>query len=487
MDAELSRQLWEQIPDAILAVSSQGEVLSWNDAAEKIFGYTQIEALGKSLPELIVPSESADEELRLHQEALEAEGELYECVRRRKDGTLVHVSVASKPMRDASGALNFVLYAKRDITRFKVLQAAALLKARFHGLLESSPDAMVIVERAGRIALINTQAEVMFGYSREELTGQPIETLVPERHRLKHTAHRAKFLLQPRTRSLSAGLELYGLRRNGTVFPVEISLSPLDTPEGRFISSAIRDTTVRKRYETALQEANRMKSVFLANMSHELRTPLHGIIGFSELLIDEKPGVLNSKQKEYLADIQICGRHLLQLINDVLDMSKVEAGRMELHPERFAPGQAIDEVCSVLSSVAARKNIEITKIVAPSLPEVFLDRSKFVQVLYNLLANAIKFTDDACQVTVSIDMPHSAELRLIVSDAGIGIRPEDFSKLFIEFQQLDSGSARRYGGTGLGLALTKKLVEFQNGTIEVASEIGRGSTFTVSLPLSESR
>jgi PAS domain S-box-containing protein len=486
MDAELSRQLWEQIPDAILAVSSQGEVLSWNGAAEKIFGYTQTEALGKSLGQLIVPSESAGEELRLHLEALETEREIYECIRCRKDGTLVHVSVSSKPMRDASGALKFVLYAKRDITRFKVLQEAALLKARFHGLLESSPDAMLIVERAGRIAMINSQAEALFGYSRAELTGQPIEMLLPERHRIKHSAYRAKFLLHPKTRSIGAGLELNALRRDGTEFPVEISLSPLETPEGLFISSAIRDTTVRKRYEAALQEANRMKSVFLANMSHELRTPLHGILGFSELLIDEKAGAINPKQKEYLADILTSGRHLLQLINDVLDLSKVEAGRMELHLEHFAPGRAIDEVCSVLSSLAARKKIEITKTVPPAIPEVFLDRSKFVQVLYNLLANAIKFTDEARRVTVSIDMPHPAELRLIVSDAGIGIRPEDFSKLFVEFQQLDSGSARRYGGTGLGLALTKKLVEFQNGTIAVTSEKGRGSTFTVSLPLSSS-
>jgi signal transduction histidine kinase len=278
-------------------------------------------------------------------------------------------------------------------------------------------------------------------------------------------------------------------RKDGSLVHVSVSNKALWDAAGnlRCVLSVLKDVTQLKApreagliasREEALHEANRLKSEFLANMSHELRTPLNAIIGFSEFLIDGKPGPLNVKQKEYLGDVLASGRHLLQLINDVLDLSKVEAGKMALHSDTFAIDVAIDEVCSVLFPMVKRKSISIRREVAANASSVTLDRGKFMQVLYNLLSNGVKFSDDGGEVRILVDRDGDHGLRLRVCDTGLGIRPGDFPKLFVEFQQLESGAMRRSGGTGLGLALTKKLIEYQGGRIDVQSEFGVGSTFT---------
>ena len=218
-------------------------------------------------------------------------------------------------------------------------------------------------------------------------------------------------------------------------------------------------------------------------MSHELRTPLNGVIGFTEFLIDEKPGPLNPKQKEYLGDVLSSARHLLQLINDVLDLAKVEAGKMELHPETFPVHKAVEEVAAVIKGIAQKKHIVVGIEIGAGLDAVTLDQHKFKQVLYNLLSNAVKFSDDGGQVGIHARRLDPYQLEVQIRDAGIGIKAEDINRLFTEFEQLDSGTARRFEGTGLGLALSKKIIEFQGGRISVESEPGKGSVFTVVLPV----
>lgn len=230
------------------------------------------------------------------------------------------------------------------------------------------------------------------------------------------------------------------------------------------------------------QCASRAKSEFLSRTSHELRTPLNGIMGFAGFLIEGKPGPLNPMQKEYLQDIYDSGLHLLQIINDVLDLAKIEAGRMGLTPERFSVSAAIESVCAGVRPVAQKRTIRVDVAVSSEVVEVTLDQLKFKQILYNLLANAIKFTENGGVVKVALETQDPNHFKLIVKDNGIGIKSQDLPRLFQDFEQLDSGSPRRHEGSGLGLALTKRFVELQGGTISVESEYGGGTTFLVVLP-----
>ena len=370
------------------------------------------------------------------------------------------------------------------------MREAKQLEAKFHDLLASMPDGILLTNSAGEVVLANSQAERLFGYAVGELQGQLVEVLLPPQFRGGHAGHRAAYFAQPRTRPMGSGLELAGLRRDGSVFPVEISLSPLVTEEGVFVMSAVRDISERKRIELALLEKNvelenasRAKDRFLASMSHELRTPLNAIIGFTGMILMQLAGPLTATQEKHLKTIQGSAKHLLSLINDLLDLVKVEAGKLELRPEPVDCQEVLRQVADTLRPLAEQKGLGF-EVAAPSSPVLIdTDRRALSQIVINLVSNAIKFTEHG-EVRVSLaQRQEGGELltEIGVADTGPGIAEEDAAKLFQAFSQLDDSSTRRYEGTGLGLFLSQKLAGLIGGQIAHARRDGEGSLFTLRL------
>jgi PAS domain S-box-containing protein len=486
-----NRSLIEASVDALMTVDPGGIITDVNDQTARLTGFNRKQLVGSPFVEYFTDSARAAEGVKKTFD----EGVVtnYELVVRSKNGRKVAVSFNAAVFRDASGAVQGILAAARDITQQKQIEQELREQQTYtRGLIESNIDALMTTDPLGIITDVNRQMCAVTGASREELIGTPFKEYFTDPRRAEDGIR--KVLADDRV----TNYELTLSAKDGAATTVSYNATTFRGADGRLrgVFAAARDIAEHKALEEQLrkkneelveqyqrvQEANRLKSEFLANMSHELRTPLNGIIGFSELMHDGKVGKVSPSQQEYLGDILTSSRHLLQLINDVLDLAKVESGKMEFRPEQVDLNKTIGEVKDVVRALAAQRRIRIETSVDPSLTDITIDTGKLKQVLYNFLSNALKFSPDEGHVHIRVDASGPDAFRIEVEDSGIGIKSEDMQRLFGEFQQLDASTAKKYAGTGLGLALTKRIVEAQGGSVGARSSFGVGSVFFAILP-----
>ena len=470
-----AQQAWiiQSSHDAVIGKTLEHVITSWNPGAERLYGYTAEEMIGRPIEGLIL---AEDRQQEIEVLAAVARGERvdrYQVRHKRKDGTTVDVSLSMSPIADRDGVIVGAASVARAVTE------GQRADARVRGLLEAGPDAMLCVRADGRIALVNAEAERLFGYERDELVGQQVEMLVPDAVRDAHPGHRAGCTADPRLRPMGAGRQLAGRRRDASTFPADISLSAIDTDEGLFITVIVRDVTERQQVKN-LERSNRDMEAFTYSVAHALRAPLRTLSGFSEALLEDYGDVLDEDGRNYAHRIVEATGQMATLIDDLLELSRLARAEVHLQPVDLGA-----EAAAITEELQRRGPDRRVRFAVQRPVQAQADPGLIRTVLQNLLENAWKFTsghDDALIEFGATPAP-DARLRCYVRDNGAGFDPAYSDKLFQPFQRLHT--TREFPGTGVGLASVRQIVERHGGRVWAQGAVGQGATFYFTLGAEE--
>jgi PAS domain S-box-containing protein len=462
-------------PDPVFVSDLKGKILQANDAVSELLGFRRDEVIEQSLSRFISPEETREFTAALREVVAKGVTRDARLKPRSASGEMIPTTLNASALRDASGTVIGAIGILRDMRELDKAQAYA------ESLIKFAPDPVFVSDLAGKILQANDAVSELLGFRPDEVIEQSLSRFISPEETREFTAA----LREVVAKGVSRDARLNPRSASGDTIPTTLNASALREPDGRLIGAIgiLRDMRELDKAREAAEIANRAKSQFLANMSHELRTPLNAIIIYTELLRDE---AAERKLDDFLPDLKKihgAAKHLLTLINDVLDLSRIESGKLELHPETFQVGAMVRDVIATIEPLAL-KNANALEVQCPdAIGVMHADSTKVRQSLFNLLSNACKFTEGGkVRLEVERETGTGDQIVFRVIDTGIGMTPDHLSKLFKPFSQVDPSATRRFGGSGLGLAITRSFCEAMGGDIRVESEPGVGSTFTIRLP-----